>query len=151
MGSQKKTPLRKTWTWKVGGTVGTDCDSAATAAGAYEMLNGEANMLVKRVQARVVTAPTGATAVKVGDTGDDDGYIATLHAATAGVYPDGAEDTTYIGAYMFTSTAGATNANDPSRSAQEKFLSSATDINLTIAGTASAGHIIFSIDYEILS
>jgi len=151
MAFQKKTPLRKTWKWKVGGTVGTDCDSAATAAGAVTILSCPAKTLVKRVQATVITANTGATLWKVGDATDDDGYIVTIHAQSAGSFPSGAEDTSFIGAYMLASTAGATNANDPSRSAKEKYYTAATDIILTTTGTATAGEIVVNIDFEVMS
>ena len=149
MGFQKKVIQRKAWRWKVGGTVGTDCDSAATAAGVYQILAAPAKTIVRRVYCVVSTATTGATAWRVGDTGVDNGYILTVHGQAAGVYPSGAEDTSFIGSYLGASTAGGVNATDPSRSEKVRFVAAATDISLTIAGTASAGDITVYIDFEV--
>lgn len=149
MGFQKKVPLRKTFKWKVGGTVGTDCDGAATAAGAFTVLAGAAKMIVKKVQVVVLTASTGCTGWTVGDGSSANGYVATVHGQVAGIYPTGAEDTSFIGSYLGASTVGGTNANDPSRSAKDKYYAAATDITATITGTATAGEFLVIIDYEI--
>lgn len=144
MGVQKGKKQVATFLWDLGGSG----DSAA-ATGTLAIASLPANSLVHSVRAHVMTAVTGATSEIVGDGTDTDGYLVDGFAANTGVYPLSAEDVN-CGIMQKATTAGATDALDVSNSAEKKFYSSADTIDFIIGGTATAGKIRFSVEFEVL-
>ena len=147
MAFPKKERCRSTYTWDLSG------DTNTTATGTIPFFSAPAACLIHSVSAYVVTAITGSSAEEVGDGTDVDGFLADGFAAVAGYYPLYNNDvaTTFVGAFQFDSTAGATDAADVAITPKKKLYASADTIDFKISGTATAGKVIFTVDFEVLA
>lgn len=142
----KRQKLTQTFLWDIGASAGSQ-SSAAT--GVIPIFSAPANCVIHKVTANVLTLVAGSTAEEVGDGVDPDGFLIDNFAAATGVYPPSAEHAT-CGVYQKATTAGATDALDVSNSPELKLYSSADTIDFTITGTATAGKIMFSVEFEVL-
>lgn len=145
MGYQKKVPLQHKFLWDLGGT-----GDSSTATGVIPIFSAPAATLIKSVEAYVLTAVTGSTAEELGDGTDVDGFLVDGFAASTGLYPASAEDAN-CGVFQKATTAGATDAADVSNSSEVKLYASADTIDFKISGTATAGKILFLVNFEILA
>jgi len=142
MGYQKKVKLQHKFQWEVGG-VGVD---SSTVTGVIPIFSAPAGCLITSAKAYVQTAVTGSTAEELGDGTDVDGYLVDNFAASTGIYPTSVNDAT-CGVFM--KVDGATDAADAAP--EVKLYASADTIDFKITGTATAGKILFLIDFEVLA
>lgn len=150
MGYQKNVLLKESFLWDADKT-NADADSVALT-GTIAAFSLPAKSLVKKVWAHVITGVTGSSSEILGDGSDDNGYLEDGFAASAGVYPLYHQDaaSTFVGAYGFDSTDGATDALDVSIVPKEKYYASADTIDFVIGGTATAGKIRFYCEFMVL-
>lgn len=149
MGYQKYKRMTHKFLWDASGANG--CDSS-TLTGTIPVFTTGAKCLVHSVKASVLTLVAGSTAEIVGDGDDDNGFLEDGFAAATGVYPlySGDPSATFAGAYSYDKNAGATDALDVDTQPKAKYYAASDTIDFKISGTASAGKIVFLIDFEIV-
>lgn len=124
----------------------SNADVSVGTLGAHELFEMPAKTTVLGVSAYVETAITGGTMV-VGDATDPDGYLLSGFEAAAGFYPikNATAATTKAGAYIV-----ATEGSTAVELVGGKYYSTATDMNLTIGGSAiTAGKVWFIIKFMV--
>ena len=149
MGFQKGIIQSQEFLWSL--TTGDAADSAV-ATGSVPIFSIPADTVIRAVTAHVITLVAGSTAEIVGDGADDNGYLLDGFAAATGIFPlyrQGAA-ATFVGAYLFDSQAGGTDALDVSIEGKAKLYTSADTIDYDIAGTATAGKIRFTVEFQRL-
>lgn len=130
-----------TFLWDAAGGNGAD---SKTLTGVIPIFSAPAHCLIHEVKAEVIAAVTGSSAEEVGDGTDVDGYLVDGFAANTGAYPLSPED---ANCGVFQKAATATTGNTP----EKKFYSAADTIDYKISGTATAGKIRFTVEFEVMS
>lgn len=143
MGYAKYEKHRKRFLWDF--AAGTGADSSASS-GTIAICSLPAKSMVYAVEAEVITAVTGATAEEVGDGSDPNGWLLDGFAANAGFYPSSAATAASAGVYA--QAAGATDAGDVTR--EGKLYTSADTIDFVLSGTATAGKIMFVVEFAVM-
>lgn len=150
MGFEKGKLQTKKFLWELGNQLSAD---SYAATGTIAICSLPANTQVMGVKAHVLTAVTGATSEIVGDGTDTNGYLEDGFAASTGLYPLHVNDsgTTFSGLMAYDENAGGTDAADVNRVPKSKHYTSADTIDFVIGGTATAGKIMFYVDFLVLA